>query len=556
MAKTITATLETHISQSVTTLATLWKITRTDGEILRLTDHDLNLTFDGEEYLAQDGYSASQIQSRDNMNVDNLEAQGLLQDSNTLLDDSRISKADLKDGKYNGAAVEIRVVNWQDTGAGSGAMILKTGTIGEVKLQKYNSYETEIRGLTQKLTQQVGEVYGSPCRANLFDDRCSNAVALDGPSREAFLEEAHVSSVTSNRVFTLPTNSASNYQFPPATAGEGSLVQVLPSGTLTLLDTEAEDGSAERPYTISNTTELEAFPDSSAFTYVLTADIDMTGRPTWDPIATFSGTFDGRGHTISNLDLDLSGSPASTGLFASVTGGTIKRLGITNATVRSGSSSFHAAPLLAIGSGSPVIEDCWSSGCTVTTDGNLAGGLISNAASITVRRCWAANTISGTVGAQVGGLIGTATNSTNNSSGTFFDSDAAGTTDTGDSNGSTALLDKEAQSRKAYTADYDFLETWKQPIVGYSAGVSTTFAAAGKTLTRGSGSWVTDGFSIGDFIWVVGGVDNADTVHEILTVTATVITVSAGDTIVDEGPVAVTIWGADAYPKITDPGRF
>ena len=83
-----------------------------------------------------------------------------------------------------------------------------------------------------------------------------------------------------------------------------------------------------------------------------------------------------------------------------------------------------------------------------------------------------------------------------------------------------------------------------------------TFAAAGKTLTRGSGSWVTDGFAIGDYIWVVGGVSNADTVHEISNVTATVITVDAGDTIIDEGPVSVTVWSADAYPKIADPGRF
>jgi len=558
MAKTITATLEAHIAQSVTTLATLWKLTRLDGIILTLTDHDQDLTFDGEVYLAQDGYAATQVLSRDNMNVDNLETQGLLYGNNTLLDDSRISKEDLKDGKYDGAAVEIRVVNWQDTSPTSGALILKTGNIGEVKIQSANTYETEIRGLTQKLTQQVGEIYGAQCRANLFDERCTNAAAGDGPVRADLVEEGHIATVTSNRVFILPTASSTNWQFPALVAGEGDLAQALASGTVTLSDSTVEDGTEANPFTISSPADLEAIPNSSSDYYVLTANIDMTGRPTWNPIDGFTGTLDGRGFTISNLDIDLSGSPEAAGLFDDLgSPSLVKRLGIASATVRSGSAAAYAAPLAAsLNSITSIVEDCWSSGCTVTTDGNQAGGLIGNANQGIVRRCWAANTISGTVGSTVGGLIGTATSSTNNGTGTFFDSDAAGTTDTGNNNGSTALLDKEAKSRKNFITDYDMLTTWRQPVQGYSAAVSTTFAAAGKTLTRGSGSWVTDGHQVGDFIWVVGSANNADTVHEISVVTSTVITVSAGDTIVDESAVAVTIWGADAYPKIADPGRF
>ncbi len=556
MAKSITATLESHLEQSVTTLATLWKITRLDGQILYLTDHDQDLTFDGQTYKAQDGYEASQVQSSDNMRVDNLETTGLLQGTSTLLDDSSITKQDLKDGKFDGASVEIRIVNWQDTSPTSGALILKTGIIGEVKVEKRDQYETEIRGLNQKLTQQLGEVYGSQCRANLFDSRCTNPTAGDGPQRATFVESAYVGSVTSNRVFSVPSDSANLFQLDPVSTGENDGTEANGSGALVLVEDPTPDGSASRPFEISTPAELEAIPDSTSNNYVLTANIDMTGRPTWSPIVGFNGTFDGRGYTISNLDIDLSAAPTRAALFDSPGGSVvIRRLGIQAATVRSGSASFDAAPLAVVMS-SGRVEDCWSAGGTVTTDGNRAGGLVANVATATIIDSWAANVISGVVGVQVGGLISQASNSTNNSEGTFFDSDAAGTTATGFNNGSTALVEKDAKTRKVYETDYDLLNSWRHYRVAVTEGTSITFNAAGKTLTRSVGSWVTENFAIGDFIWVQGGASNDDTVHEISNVTATVLTVGAGDTIVDEGPVAVTVRSYDDYPRIADPGRF
>lgn len=49
-------------------------------------------------------------------------------------------------------------------------------------------------------------------------------------------------------------------------------------------------------------------------TVVLTADIDMSGK-TWTPLERFIGTFDGQGHTISNLSYTATGSISNTGMF-------------------------------------------------------------------------------------------------------------------------------------------------------------------------------------------------------------------------------------------------
>ena len=79
--------------------------------------------------------------------------------------------------------------------------------------------------------------------------------------------------------------------------------------------------------------------------YVLTKDIDLTGETGQSPIGTatykFSGTFDGAGHTIKGINIDMTsdtGSYPFAGLFGLVQGGTVKNLTV-NGTVKSAQCS-------------------------------------------------------------------------------------------------------------------------------------------------------------------------------------------------------------------------
>jgi hypothetical protein len=84
-----------------------------------------------------------------------------------------------------------------------------------------------------------------------------------------------------------------------------------------------------------------------------------------------------------------------------------------------------------------------------------------------------------------------------------------------------------------------------------STAATVTFAevgATGDTITRGSGSFITDGFAVGDMIVVSGSASNNFTaVAKLTAVTATVLTLNTDD-LVAEGPVAATIIG---YPSLT-----
>ncbi len=167
--KTASSNMNTHITGEVTSLATCWKVTRKDGLIFGFTDFDRDLTVESIIYIAATGYTRSAIHTIANLAVDNL-------DIESALDSEILTAGDLRAGVWDGATVEIFLVNWANLA--NGKIILKRGTIGEVELQDV-TFKAELRGLTQALSQQIVELYTPDCRADLGDSRCKvNLAAL------------------------------------------------------------------------------------------------------------------------------------------------------------------------------------------------------------------------------------------------------------------------------------------------------------------------------------------------------------------------------------------
>lgn len=170
MSKSVSANLESHIAQSVTTLASCWHVTRVDGTEIFCTNHDEDLVVDGDTYVASTGYAGTAISNDSSLSVDNLEIQ-------SILDSSFITQADLRAGLYDYAEVEIFVVNYESLA--DGKLKLRRGTIGEVTLTSKGIFTAELRGLTQRLAQRTGELYSPECRADLGDSRCKVPIQPD-----------------------------------------------------------------------------------------------------------------------------------------------------------------------------------------------------------------------------------------------------------------------------------------------------------------------------------------------------------------------------------------
>jgi len=160
--RSIPTDLAAHIKGEVTTLATCWRIKRQDGIVLGLTTHDRPLRINGVIYRAAGGFVPTTMESSNTLEVDNLDIEGILASS-------ALSRSDLLAGRYDLAEVEVFLVNWAAPEAG--AVILKTGFLGDVSLGD-NAFTVEVRGLTQLLQADIGDMYSPECRAILGDGRC------------------------------------------------------------------------------------------------------------------------------------------------------------------------------------------------------------------------------------------------------------------------------------------------------------------------------------------------------------------------------------------------
>ena len=139
-----------------------WKVTRTDGMVLGFTSHDEDIEYNGVVYKASTGFAPTAVSTSGDMAVDNLDAEGMLRGG-------AITAEDLRKGIYTNAAIEVFLINYQNTK--DEIFMLRKGTLGEVTYGK-NGFKAEIRGLMEAYQQQSGKVYQKSCRVALGSKEC------------------------------------------------------------------------------------------------------------------------------------------------------------------------------------------------------------------------------------------------------------------------------------------------------------------------------------------------------------------------------------------------
>ncbi len=170
--KTASSGMKTHLTLECTSLARCWRIERKDGMKFYFTSFDQNLTIDGNVYLATEGFTNTATSNKSDLSVDSLDILG-------VFDNAAITISDLRAGLFDFATVYFFLVNWADLTQGSVA--LRRGTLGECRSSPQGFFTVELRGMTQVLQQQIIELYGPNCRADLGDARCT--IPLNPPLR-------------------------------------------------------------------------------------------------------------------------------------------------------------------------------------------------------------------------------------------------------------------------------------------------------------------------------------------------------------------------------------
>jgi uncharacterized phage protein (TIGR02218 family) len=173
-----------HLAGEVTSLAVCWKLTLVGGTVMGFTDHTSDLTITSQLYKAATGFSPTSVETKDKFSVDNLDVAG-------ILDAAAITEADIMAGKYDFAEIEIFMVNVTDLTQGT--VTHRRGWLGEVSL-KNGQFVAEVRGLAQKLQQNIVELYSPTCRAVFGDGRCKANLA-------SYTVGGTVNTITSRQVF-------------------------------------------------------------------------------------------------------------------------------------------------------------------------------------------------------------------------------------------------------------------------------------------------------------------------------------------------------------------
>lgn len=245
-----------------------------------------------------------------------------------------------------------------------------------------------------------------------------SGVSLSGTAVDVLGLEATQSGteVTSgNLTYTASTTSTSSSSLKPVSvsvATSGTQLRYLNSGTEQVVYvSDVSDFTTGKTYHVSTVDDMKklaeltnAGANTAGVRFVLDNDIDMASVSNFTPISAteanaFGGTFDGQGYQIQNLKISNT-SVDRLGLFGSVTGGIIKNLGVSSATV----AGRQQTGILVGQANNMTVKNCWSSG-SVSGNGSFIGGLVGNMNSSTVTGSYSTATVSGSAMGK-GGLIG------------------------------------------------------------------------------------------------------------------------------------------------------
>lgn len=155
------------------------------------------------------------------------------------------------------------------------------------------------------------------------------------------------------------TYEALGWDFASAWAWDDTRSHPVPKYTYALFG----EGTADLPYELGSEDDLEFLAaqlnvGNDLYTgerhYVLTSDLDFTGRAAWAGIDLFEGVLDGAGHRITGLTYGPGGSATRLGFIRQLTEATVRNLVLDGVTADQGAGTGFVAGLAVISTRSTI----------------------------------------------------------------------------------------------------------------------------------------------------------------------------------------------------------
>ncbi len=141
--------------------AMMWRITRVDGVVIGVTDHDRDIAIGDEIYHARGALKPSKLESEMGLSPENLDVFGGV--------DGEIFREDeLHRGLFDGALVEYFSWDWQNETKNE---ILLKGRIAKIEYSQ-NRFRAELETPIDKLPNIFGRSFQKECHACFCDENC------------------------------------------------------------------------------------------------------------------------------------------------------------------------------------------------------------------------------------------------------------------------------------------------------------------------------------------------------------------------------------------------
>ncbi|MEM6534212.1 MAG: DUF2163 domain-containing protein [Pseudomonadota bacterium] len=161
--KTISEAMADTLAGEALTLCLCWRLTRTDGFTLRLTDHDHPVTLPDETYVPAEALRGGRFISTSDLRPGRAAAAG-------VLSSDAISESDIEDGLWDRTRVDVFRADWKNPDLGT--IHIWSGYLSEVTRNQAGVFEAELVSLKADLERLVGRVIQRRCDASLGDARC------------------------------------------------------------------------------------------------------------------------------------------------------------------------------------------------------------------------------------------------------------------------------------------------------------------------------------------------------------------------------------------------
>jgi len=171
----------------LTSISLCWRIERVDGAGIALTSHDRSVFSGGVRFEPAPGMMPASVTRSLGLEPDSSEVAGALSSEG-------LDEGDLALGRWDGAAVRLTAVDWNDPDAK--ALDLLGGEIGSVSISG-EAFSADLVGAAARLEEPVCPSTSAECRARFGDKRCR--VDLAGRTVRARVVEVVVGQLTIDR---------------------------------------------------------------------------------------------------------------------------------------------------------------------------------------------------------------------------------------------------------------------------------------------------------------------------------------------------------------------